>query len=424
MSSPVVSRHHHLSIDATTSHASSLERLQLQVEKLGEFFDFHNLKKPSNAADRAAWQAAINEAYQNISAELTPSTRAALLPLMTQVLTYNAHRLYGGDMNLTRLFFLMALSLQLRAVDDDSNAALDFISEEKTLEGLTARISNQPQILNDLQTGLVSSFEISQVLPKCSSEQCIFDLAANLDWLGRCCQNLNEYKQNPALFNKLYGAARSAYTHLIETTADTTLKTNSNWQMADNHYNTGRFLYSLEKPDDIAGKLRTLDALRPYLEAENGSLRAVTKAAQIENISAMELLNLRKQLLPMQQFLETMQHPLLATFRDSAQQAFAHAKKALEIAQEYQSKGFDPFLLSMFYNNVASIGMECEKLTASEAAVYSEEAIKMAKEQDLNHFYFAGYFRFGAKIAIALGDAEKAKKYEADAADLDAKFGR
>lgn len=389
----------------------SLQRIAKQVDDLSVFFEFNDLKKPATGEEKAAWKTALDTAYGEISVELQNGNESELLPLLSKVLTYNAHRLYGGDMDLTRLFFLTSLSLQLKTDGHDFWCALDHVKAENTLDDLANRLNNYSLHFDNLQEALQRAQHFSEaVIQSSAAPQNKFDIAANLDWLGRCCQNLSLHNKNQSLFKQLYGSARAIHQHIADTQPDP-LRKDANWQIADNLYNTARFLHSLENPNDLLGKLNTLNLLKPYLEAEEGSLRAVVKAAQIENIMATELSNF----LPL--FPVDMQPTL-------QKQIYRHAFQALKIAQQKEHEGFDPFLLSMFYNNVACLGFDAGVLTNEEAAGFSEEAIDKATKQGLDHFYFASYFKVGAKIARALGNEDKALKYEDMADMINKKFDR
>lgn len=215
-----------------------------------------------------------------------------------------------------------------------------------------------------------------------------FQVAETLRWMGHSYQNINVFNsaEYSPRFEKIYGLAFGILMAL--NTKD------SLWEAGQIVYNTSRFVHRLkadpktmETTEGIQGMLKTMDPLQGILEAEGKSVRAQTLRAQIKNITMIELEKVKC---------------------TDAKEAIANKKAALVATQEAlaiaeSTEGFDPFLKTMFRNNVAQRAFELLQLdqpilTPQQIAPLFQKTLAEIESTGHDHSYHARYLLNAAKF--------------------------
>lgn len=377
-----------------TSSSESLASILKEIEN--SFANFAS-------ADKDALKKQLNKAYSLLCS--SSSEKEGL----SEKLLYSASRifhifgrcLYGGDMSASRQMFQLSLGIQAIALGAfKSEEFLKLAIKGKNLEDLSKQLSETDK-LNTVDKWLMEAKkkELLELGINSSSDE-KFSLATTLRWLGHSCQNIDKLKgkDNLDFFVTVYGTAKRLLGSLNTDRA--------NWESAEIEYNTGRFIHYLGKPNDILGAIKTLDKVSDAIEkTKKGedkalALKATVLEAQVYNIKAIELSKIPK---------GTKQEEIMLL---KAQ--YGAASKASKIADE--TKGFDPFLKTMFKHNKAAHALECLQLGEEVAKVdeiegWVKEALTEAAETGHDHYYHATYYIGAARLALYKKDSDQAKKH-------------
>lgn len=276
--------------------------------------------------------------------------------------------IYGGDM----LQSLRNYQISIYGRKDEELIS-ELFKKHKTFNDLQTTFTKHDETM-EKRVSTDNPKEVSTNLLK-EGDATAFEMAQRYRWMGHCYQNLKAYenKEHLPFFEKIYGTAQAILDGIVASSKDQKLRSDTNWEMCELHYNTDRFFYGLRYPNDPEGELATLDQLRTYLDKEGKTIRYQQKTAQILNIKMRGYMKLEK-----------------------FDKGYDFLTDAIKIAEE--TEGFNPFLKAMFHSNMVSCALESGKTNYSELKEHADAAVTFAQKRKNNHFYFSGFYNNAAKI--------------------------
>lgn len=294
---------------------------------------------------------------------------------------------YGSKMENARRYFQASVLLKLQTFGLSETNVLETLFSVPTPEALQNYLAQQTKdfsALTDLPEKILSALHKENVLAVQDKTK-LFEFSCALRWMGHACQNISDLRSSYQRFECIYGLACICNQHVIDFSDNYQTIKNALWEMAELFYNADRFLHDFEHPHDARGKIALLDNVKPYLEKEGNSLRAITKLAQIYNIQAIELVK-------------------IATTPADVLNCYMLSSQALSIAEK--TSGFDPFLLNMFRNNQIAFALKAQQMDID---VLSNQLEKVLEYSQLNpHFYNSIYYLGAARLLLIKGDKKGA----------------
>jgi len=207
-------------------------------------------------------------------------------------------------------------------------------------------------------------------------------------------------------FEKTYGLARRVFEKIAKETTDPKVAADSRWEVACIIYDSSRFFYQLKQgyPEKLNAKqveesIATLDELKPYIDAENGSERAIGKEAQIFNISMILMDNLDPN-----DEIEKQNH---------LKKMYGLVCKALEFSDRTPS--LSPFQRTLYKNNKASVALKClkaglEVAKSTEIGQLTGEVIKSVESDPYSHYYNVTFLLTGARYNALIGNPTEVER--------------
>lgn len=317
--------------------------------------------------------------------------------------------LYGGQMDKSAASFKTALTIQL--LQDRFSSKKDSLNELiNESEDLETFLSNAEKAkLFDSTEKLLLDYTEADVKGLADNPKGYF-VARTIYDLANAQQNMDEFRVLTATytkevasnhFEKVYGFSRKIFETMAKQTSDKETAANCQWEVACILYDGDRWIYKLQlgappklTKDQMQTMLATLDKLKPYLESENGSERAVGKQAQIYNISMIIRTNFTAAN-------ETEN-------QENLKEMYELVCKANQLADTQPN--FTPFQRTLYKNNRVSIARKCAKAglqvaQPAEMRKWMEEVLETIRLQNYNHYYHVTFLLNGARLAQLEGNS-------------------
>lgn len=313
---------------------------------------------------------------------------------------------YPGHIEKARHYFQASLLIKIYALDLRENplnnilcySTTDEFQESLQSQNALQNLSENPEMdlspFIDLPEKILNNILENDVLNQSKLER-LYDLSCNLRWLGHACQNIDSLNKDVNRFKIIYDLAEKCNQRVIQESQVQKLADKAQIERVELSYNTDRFLYEFEHPQDPLGKMQCLDKVKEHLDEfekmgdEKHILWIQTKRAQIENIIALELNNLG------------------GNDMEQLNKMLEHSFKSVGISNS--EPDFDPHLKIMFFNNYLHLSLEVQKKNAEnlpgiqnpfsldELTLLVQEILQ--KAQELPNYYNAFYYIGAAKLA-------------------------
>lgn len=419
MSAPIVTTASVNSSAALSTDAAPSPKIAQFTQHMADAETMYKEFGSISSSEKEGMHKSLCEAYK-LYTELAALPETERLPnadnQLARLLFLEGRYLYGGPFLEASHLFNVALLLQLQGEGTNTLLTDDFRKDLASAPDLETLIKT---LAKRHESGTLPKLDVwldRNTLKLTDKPELALQVGIGMRWLGHCYQNVKDTNQrtpqNIARFRCIYGDVHEILKPIAESTGKPIHK-EANWELAELHYNTDRFMHWMEHPEDTKGAVKCLEKVIPYLNIEGDTPRAHRLNAQIRNILAIEGAKERSE-----------DPSKVEGYLALTKTCFDNVSKACSLAEK---DGFDRFLKHMFLNNRAAFALDSlergTQLAEMDAiAIWSKQAVDYARTENFNHVYHSTFLTCAARVAMQKNEFETAKRLLEEAVGVCTKF--
>lgn len=239
---------------------------------------------------------------------------------------------------------------------------------------------------------------------KIDKEEHIFLIGKTFKLLQFTLQNIPERnKTNQSLFGAegrnykrfamIYSTCKVLFEGIEKGQCPAELQKEAEWELFDLVYNSGRFRYRMDHPNNVIGSLKTLKSVKDFIcNKEMDTPRGVMRLAQIFNIKALTYQSASE---------DTSNLRTISSFKAKAKK---HIEKAVSLLANIEGeKGSNDFIISSIRLNFYFISLATASIDFDAMAIFLKDEIDRIQENSISRTLYPKYWVAYAKVLVELG---------------------